>query len=92
MMGLVLGTYFLFYIPNILIGSILDRKNSSSPVEEILVKTGQIFWFNNSWINAAIYAWKSKQFQVSFRKLLHIKSQDSSSDIKLSATVSSNVS
>ena len=72
MMIMVLGTYFLCYLPHIVI-SILERVYTDSMAILVLEKTTVVFFWTNTWINPLIYAWKSEDFRVAFTKLLWMK-------------------
>ena len=84
MMIMVLGTYFMCYIPQIVI-SILERVYTDSMVILVLEKITVVIFWTNTWINPMIYAWKSEDFRVAFRKLLGLKANnDVPIDIPLS--------
>ena len=72
MMIMILGTYFICYIPQIVI-SILERVYTDSMAILVLEKISSLVFWTNTWINPMIYAWKSKDFRVAFRKLLGLK-------------------
>ena len=72
MMIMVLGTFFICYIP-ILIVSIVEWFFTKSLLMVVLEKITVIIAWTNTWINPIIYAWNSKQFNLSFRKLLGLK-------------------
>ena len=72
MMIMVLGTYFICYIPHIVI-SILERVYTDSMAILVLEKITVVIFWTNTWINPIIYAWKSEDFRVAFRKLLGLK-------------------
>ena len=75
MMIMVLGTYFMCYIPQIVI-SILENIYTDSMVILVLEKISSLFFWTNTWINPMIYAWKSEDFRVAFRKLLGLKANN----------------
>ena len=72
MMIMVVGTFFLCYIP-ILIVTILEWFFPESILLYVLEKIAVVIAWTNTWINPFIYAWKSKQFELAFRKLLGLK-------------------
>ena len=72
MMLLVLGTFFMCYIPQSIV-SILEWFYKDSLVMVVLEKITVIVFWTNTWINPIIYAWNSKDFQLAFRKLLGLK-------------------
>ena len=83
MMIMVLGTYFMCYIPQIVI-SMLENIYTDSMVILVLEKITVVIYWTNTWINAMIYAWKSEDFRVAFRKLLGLKANnDATIDIPL---------
>ena len=71
MMITVLGTYFACYLPQIAASIILNSKRT---VFNQMVERGTVLiYWANIWLNPVIYAWKSKDFKVAFRKLLRLK-------------------
>ena len=72
MMILVLGTYFMSYIPEIIVAS-LKSVYTDSLLLLVLEKVTVLIMWSNSWINPIIYAWNSTEFNRAFRKLLCLK-------------------
>ena len=72
MMLLVLGTFFMCYIPQSIV-SVLEWFYRDSLLMVVLEKITVIIFWTNTWINPIIYAWNSKDFQLAFRKLLGLK-------------------
>ena len=71
MMITVLGTYFACYLPQIAASIILNSKRT---IFNQMVERGTVLiYWANIWLNPVIYAWKSKDFKVAFRKLLRLK-------------------
>ena len=75
MMITVLGTFFLCYIPQSL-ASVLLKTYTNSLSIVILEKITVLIYWTNTWVNPIIYAWKSKDFRVAFRKLLGLKASN----------------
>ena len=72
MMGMVLGSFFVCYIPQSIANYFLQENSESLILLHLEKVTALIFWAN-TWINPIIYAWKSKDFCLAFRKLLRLK-------------------
>ena len=60
MMVWVLGCYFLFYMPAIIISPLISHDDSDGFLAVRYLAF--FFWYNNSWLNVSIYATKTKQF------------------------------
>ncbi len=71
MMSMVVGIYFVSYIPAIII-SIFNHKSAPVAVQ-ILFEVTTIIWFSNSWVNVIVYAWQNKDFRKAFGHILGIK-------------------
>ena len=71
MMGTVLGTYFACYIPQGIGIGIQGSAQTSFWLH--YEKLQVIVYWANIWLNPLIYAWKSEDFRVAFRKLLGFK-------------------
>ena len=71
MMFMVLASYLLCYIPPI-VTSVINR-GGTSLVSLAMQKVSAIIFFTNSFINPIIYAWRSKEFNKVFKKILGIK-------------------
>ena len=78
MMIMVLGTFFICNIPTATV-SILEWFFTDSLLMLVLEKITVIILWTNTWINPIIYAWKSKEFQLAFRKLLGLKGNNTRS-------------
>ena len=76
MMITVLGTFFVAYIPQS-IASVLLGMYSTSMSIIILEKITELIYWVNTWANPIIYAWKSRDFRVAFRKILGLKTSNS---------------
>ena len=71
MMFMVLASYLLCYIPVIAASVIIQSRTSL--VSLAMQKVSAIIFFTNSFINPIIYAWRSKEFNKVFKKVLGIK-------------------
>ena len=72
MMITVLGTYFACYLPQVAASVVLNYSKRTVLMQMVERGTVLIYWAN-TWLNPVIYAWKSKEFKVAFRKLLRLK-------------------
>ena len=68
----VLGTYFACYLPQVAASVVLNNSKRTVFMQMVERGTVLIYWAN-TWLNPVIYAWKSKDFKVAFRKLLKLK-------------------
>ena len=75
MMIMVLGTYSICLIPQN-IASILQRVYPDSMLILVLEKITVFIFWTDTWINPIIYAWKSKDFRLAFRKLFGMKANN----------------
>ena len=75
MMIMILGTFFICYIP-LLVTLVLQRVYTDSMVLLVLEKIAAVIFWTNTWINPIIYAWKSEDFRVAFRKILGLKANN----------------
>ena len=71
MLSLVLGLYFLLWLPALVMFSFLSADSPGWLVE--LYHMVALLWFVNSWINPFIYAWHSSEFRRGFRKFFGMK-------------------
>ncbi len=71
MLCIVLGLYFVLYLPSILFGS-FDNHDSLA-VLVVLKYVSFLLWFSAMCVNPFIYVWKSKEFRKAFCFLLHLK-------------------
>ena len=71
MLSIVLGLYFVLYLPSILFGS-FGQENDSDVL--IVVKyVSFILFFTAMCVNPVIYAWKSKDFKRAFSQILFFR-------------------
>ena len=71
MLSIVLGLYFVFYLPSIAFGAV-DDKNSSFFLA-LMKYLSYLLWYCAMCVNPFTYAWKSKEFRKAFWHLLKIK-------------------
>ena len=71
MMFMVLGTYLLSYLPSVAMATINQR--GASLVSLAMGRITTIFLLCNTFLNPFIYAWKSKEFNKAFKKVLGVK-------------------
>ncbi len=80
MIGLVLGVYLASYLPSVFIlPFIIQLVYTKRLQRSIMSKLFAILWWTNCWINPVIYAGKSPEFRRAYKKLLHMKGQESNS-------------
>ena len=66
----VLGCYFLFYIPSVVVSPFIPK--SAPDGLQALQNLVVVFWYMNSCTNPFIYGIKSKPFRKGFKKIFHI--------------------
>ena len=75
MLGLVIGLYYLSYVPLSVIIIINSKMKNASPVLlNTMMGSARMVYLVSTWINPFVYAWQSKDFRHYFGKLLRIKS------------------
>ena len=68
MMALVVGSYYLLYVP-----SLIESFISYNPAVEYYISACSVFvFYMNALINPFIYSWNSKEFNTAYRKMLRI--------------------
>ena len=74
MLGIVMGLYYLSYVP-LAVATIVTReqKDASLVMLNTLFGSARMIYLVSTWINPVVYAWMSKDFRHYFGKLLHIK-------------------
>lgn len=65
MMNLVLGMYFAFYLPYIILSPVIST--NKQPVVHVVYQLTLILWFSNSWTNPFIYGWKNRDFRNAYK-------------------------
>ena len=68
MLGMVVGLFFMLYLPFMVLGSIV--KPDSPELIRFLYYVNILVYDLNFWINPIIYAWRNKDFRKAFRSLL----------------------
>lgn len=81
MLSIVLGLYFVLYLPTIVFGSFGDETDSDILI--IIKYVSFMLFFTAMCVNPFIYAWKSKEFRRAFGRVLHV-SCDRQTDISTS--------
>ena len=67
-MALVVGSYYLLYLP----ASIEAFINYNPEVEYYVTPICNFVFFMNALINPFIYSWQSKDFNIGYKKLLRV--------------------
>ena len=68
MMALVVGSYYLLYLP----ASIESFINYDPKMEYYVTSICNFVFFMNALINPFIYSWQSRDFNTAYRKLLRM--------------------
>ena len=71
MMFMVLATYLLSYLPSVAMSAI--NQKGTSLVTRGIEKVTTLIFLMSTFINPFIYAWKSKEFNKAFKKILGLK-------------------
>ena len=77
MMFAVLASFLLSYTPQILlIDLVVVLQNKRSVSILFLERVTTLIYYTNGFINPMIYAWKSKEHKEAFKKILHLKADE----------------
>ena len=72
MMAILMGTYYGFFLPQI-INTYIDYDPAPKVYSSNFL---YILFFSNAIINPIVYGWMSPDFNLAFRTLLHLKVDD----------------
>ena len=86
MMALVVGSYYLLYLP----ASIEASFNYNPKVEYYVTSMCNFVFFMNALINPFIYSWQSKDFNMAYKKLLRINNNTVDAVTSISVTQNTN--
>ncbi len=71
MLLLVLGIYFVFYIPSLVSAQLVPEDNMYDYKWAIIRHSVAVLWYATHAVNPIIYASTNKHFQKAFKRLLH---------------------
>ncbi len=77
MLSIILGVYLFCTLPAFISGVLINYMYGKGPVFLFYLDfINAIIYWSQSYLNAGIYAWKSKDFRRAFKKLLGMKPND----------------